>query len=281
MYEFYPVTADEKDLRLISRLLQLVFPKSTVFTEAYLNWEYVKNPLGKIVGFNAFEQDQLAAHYVAQPLSARVNGTEQRGLLSLNTATHPQHQGKKLFTTLADKTYTLAAELGFKFVIGVANANSTPGFINKLGFQLVGPLEARVGFGKTKKNESEWNYAYERRWDTELLRWRLANPQHSYTVSAGQILAPTGTWGIQAVMGEFDEKITAPFRTSSKKINLNPLKVWIGIDGRIRWNKSWYAPIPQKLKPSPLNLIFKDLTGKGITLDVSNVKFQTIDFDAY
>ena len=36
----------------------------------------------------------------------------------------------------------MAYERGYKFIIGVANANSTPGFVNNLEFQLVRSLDA-------------------------------------------------------------------------------------------------------------------------------------------
>src|SRR6267142_6002474 len=97
-YEFFPVNTDSKSLQEIAELLRITFPKSTKFTEKFLEWEYRDNPDGKIVGYNAYFDRKLVAHYVLQPMLALVNGKTEKGLLSLNTATHPDHQGKKLFT---------------------------------------------------------------------------------------------------------------------------------------------------------------------------------------
>lgn len=91
-------------------------------------WQYADNPVGKIVGFNAYMGNLLAAHYVTMPIYMNIEGEKTLGVLSLNTATHPEHRGKRLFTILAEKSYQYAAENGYKFVIGVANAQSTHGF---------------------------------------------------------------------------------------------------------------------------------------------------------
>lgn len=77
-----------------------------------LHWQYKDNPDGPAVGFNAWHGEELAGHYVTIPLKAMVNGTVEKGLLSLNTATHPAHHGKGLLTKLAKTTYALAAEKG-------------------------------------------------------------------------------------------------------------------------------------------------------------------------
>ncbi|MFZ1687776.1 MAG: GNAT family N-acetyltransferase, partial [Flavobacteriales bacterium] len=142
-----PVRTDDASIAAMTALLRQVFPNAAHFTEEVVRWQYRENPDGEAVGFNAWNGTELAAHYVTIPLLARVNDKEERGLLSLNTATHPSHQGKGLFTKLANATYEAAATQGFGFVIGVANANSTHGFTKKLGFQLVSPLCAMIGCG--------------------------------------------------------------------------------------------------------------------------------------
>jgi hypothetical protein len=280
MYTFRPVTVDKEGIRQCAALLNVVFPQSDVLNEAYLKWEYADNPAGKIVGFNAFEGDEIAAHYVTQPVVANLFGRETKGLLSLNTATHPNHQGKKLFITLADMTYKYGAENGYEFVFGVANANSTPGFLNKLGFQHVAPLQAKVGIGKIKIVRTAKEYCFERLWPRELLEWRMKNPYHQYKISGSNIYAPTGKYGIKAIMGDFKNELLSNFKSHSLS-SINPMKLWMGIDPRIAWKGSMYYEIPQKMRPSPLNLIFKDLTDENRKLDANAVKFRAIDFDAY
>ena len=173
-------------LKQLVGLMNASFPDCK-FKEEYYKWQYMENPNGRVVSFNAYAEDgQLAAHYAAIPIKMILDGKEELGLLSLNTATHPNHQGKRLFTTLADKTYEKAAELGYKFVIGVANANSTHGFLKYLGFYLVAPLEFKVGIGDIFKyaDHIDKNRVY---YDTDSLKWRLNNPEFKYSYGGHSI----------------------------------------------------------------------------------------------
>jgi GNAT superfamily N-acetyltransferase len=146
-YQIKQTAIDSVSIASYLSLLGDAFGKLELFTKEYIQWQYADNPDGNIVGFNAYDGETLAAHYVTQPMQAVVRGVEMKGLLSLNTATHPQHQGKGLFVKLANQTYSYAAEQGYDFVIGVANQNSVHGFTKKMGFQLVGQLHALLGIG--------------------------------------------------------------------------------------------------------------------------------------
>jgi hypothetical protein len=43
----------------------------------------------------------------------------------------------------------------------------------------------------------------------------------------------------------------------------------------------YHINIPMRFRPSPLNLIFRDLTDGRRILDAPKVRFRAIDFDAY
>ena len=198
--------------------------------------------------------------------------------MSLNTATHPQHQGKKLFTTLAEMSYKTAVEQGYGFVIGVANANSTHGFVNKLGFQLVGKLDAKLGSGKIVKKE-ENVFDFKKIWNESTLNWRIKNPENKYKIKGNKIYSKTDKPGIEAILYDGEKKHY--LTDNNVSLGFKPVKLFIGIDNSIDWKKSFYFNIPDKMRPSPLNFIFKDLTGKNRILDFSKIKFDALDFDAY
>ncbi|MBK6776008.1 MAG: GNAT family N-acetyltransferase [Flavobacteriales bacterium] len=279
-YTIEPVRTDDASIATMTALLRQVFPHAAHFTEEVVRWQYRDNPDGPAVGFNAWSGSELAAHYVTIPLVARVNGVEERGLLSLNTATHPSHQGKGLFTKLANATYEAAAQQGFGFVIGVANANSTHGFTKKLGFQLVSPLRAMLGIGPIVNNR-DGVVKYERIWHQKALEWRLAHPLNKYslglTTCKDLLFTERKQMGATLLLAALDPG-TAPASTPSHE-HFEPLRVWIGLDSRITWRFRPYFNIPMRLRPSPLNLIFKDLKSQGRTLDPATVRFQAIDFD--
>ena len=54
----------------------------------------------------------------------------------------------------------------------------------------------------------------------------------------------------------------------------------IGLDER-RWARSLYLDLPERAKPSPLNFVFSDLTGRQRSPDAATARLSLLDFDAY
>lgn len=270
-YRIEQVKVDDNSLLEIQKLLHLVFKnRIKKFSFEYLKWQYVDNPVGKIVGFNAYMGEVLAAHYVTMPIYMNINGQKSLGVLSLNTATHPDHRGKRLFSILAEKTYQYAFENGYKFVIGVANANSTHGFIKNLGFKLIGPLMFKVGVGSNLYQRN--NFIYARYWDNEIMNWRLRNPSEKYYKNKDLIVSPIKP-GFKKLVYHDQEGLV-----SLKKLHGRPFNLYIGFGVDLK--KSVYCGIPKFIKHSPFNLIFRDLTGGTLPeMTKDNILFELIDFD--
>src|SRR6478609_3886385 len=116
--DFKPIAVDDAHLTRLGQLFRAAFPTAHHLDAGYLRWLYRDNPSGHVVGFDAFEGDVLAAHYACVPAEVRWKGNQVRALLSLNTATHPNFQGKGLFSQLATATFDHAAQSGFTLVYG-------------------------------------------------------------------------------------------------------------------------------------------------------------------
>ncbi|HQW87109.1 MAG TPA: GNAT family N-acetyltransferase [Flavobacteriales bacterium] len=279
-YELRPLDLSDAGLAPVTDLLRTVFPEAGHFTPEVLRWQYVHNPDGAAVGFNAWAGGTLAAHYVTIPLRAVVHGVEEPGLLSLNTATHPQHQGKGLFTRLAEATYAAGAAQGRGFVVGVANANSTPGFTRKLGFQLVAPLDARIGAGPLPWRADAPAPRFAPVHDARKLAWRLAHPAYRYGRAVQRdhtvLLSARRMKGFRFVLGV---EPGSPEAGGLPRVAPPLLKAFIGLDPAMRWSGSTYWNVPMKFRPAPLNLIFKDLSGRGRQLEAGAVRFHATDFD--
>ena len=283
--DFRPIQTDDASLGSYAALFRACFPGATHLDENYLRWLYRSNPDGEVVGFDAIEGDRLAAHYACIPVSMEVMGRKVTGMLSLNTATHPDFQGQGLFTKLAARTYELGAERGFEGVYGIANANSTPGFVRKLGFSLISPLEARLGVGRPAS--IDWQKAAERTqfrrvWRGDSLRWRCANPANASRITrigkdAVDIRAATdkpliSVWGAVPPIDHLPAPEAIPGR---------PVTLFIGLlpEGAHRYGLS--ASIPQRFRPSPLNFIYRPLAEGAGTPDQGAILCSFVDFDAY
>lgn len=271
-YRIEQVKVDDAALLETLQLMQLAFVgHAEKFSMEYLKWQYADNPVGPIVGFNAYQGDVLAAHYVTMPIYMNIEGKKTLGVLSLNTATHPEHRGKRLFTILAERTYQYATENGFKFVIGVANAQSTHGFLKHLKFKLIGPLTFKIGMGI--KIYPQKDYTFTRYWDKEIMDWRLKNPSMEYYKNGDVIVSPIKPGFKKLVFHDKKNLVSL-----NNKLHGRPFNLYIGYGADLR--KGFYCGIPKFIEHSPFNLIFRDLTN-GTLPEVTkdNILFELIDFD--
>ncbi|WP_061536981.1 GNAT family N-acetyltransferase [Collimonas arenae] len=285
MITFAMIDFDKESLNKYSNLFSECFPDASKFSFEYLKWLYCDNPNGRAIGFDAWDDDQLAAHYVCVPTRVKIRGRECNVLLSLNTATHPKYQGKGLFTKLAEMTYDAGASKGFDGIYGVANANSTPGFVRKLGFQLIEPLEARVGFGALNINMSNASdIQFERIWSESSISWRCNNPNNSVYSHEDEKSIKFSASAMGNGLPVYAElpKDCAQYKRNIKKNNiLSPIRLFIGLTPTGTCSFGSYFNIPQRFRPSPLNFIYRSLLQDVAPLEQGTISFSFLDFDAY
>ena len=278
-YSFQAIDTSLTELKTLSIFLSKVFDSSK-FTVAYLDWLYNQNPVGSVVGFNAFFQNKIAGHYALIPVKARYKNKNIKALLSLNTATGKKHQGQGLFTTLANKTYLKSKELGHEMIFGVANANSIHGFIKKLDWNYIGQLNTHVSFTlPTKVNPRKLEDCLTFPLSENITNWRLSNPNFKYSrlnLKNINIIANDVNFFARSII-KISESIDSDFDPLIPKINF-----WIGISNSYSWSSGLLSgfKIPDLLKPSPLHLIYRNLSTE-INLDSQNIHFEAINFDAY
>ena len=229
----------------------------------YLNWLYYENPRGEVKGFDAFDGEKLVGHYACIPI--KVAGYESSSLLSLNTATHPDYQGRGLFSALASATYENVTS-SYANVIGVANAKSIGGFIKYLGFENLGNLELRLGsLGRVTSGS--------RIYTKEELEWRVSCPGRNLRLSE----LASGTSLVSTRIKMYLPELKAIVPLSPTQINE---RVSHSIGLTLDWRRGIKpkAKLPEFLKPSPLVLIFKPLLESDSSILSS---FSYPDFDAF
>ena len=270
-----------------SAMLRRIFPHAPHLTPAYLSWQYRDNPDGRALTWNGWAGGAMVGHIAGLPLTARMDGVERRGIYFVNAAIDPAFRARGMIQRLANALMKRAAEHGAEFCLAVGNARSTgpllAGYRDRPGFTPLGQLEARIGLGLPRRKAWSGTPSFERLWSEESLRWRLANPERNYAVRARRermsVTAPSGRAGIGALLyrGRDFGGIPAGGRATG------PLHVWIGLDPAADWKRSAFLPIPRRLRPSPLNLVYLDLTRERrlAAPDPARILFQAIDFDAF
>ncbi|HMP93613.1 MAG TPA: GNAT family N-acetyltransferase [Phnomibacter sp.] len=279
-YRYEPLENHADAYANYAAFLVEVFDKPALFTTEYLLWQYGQNPVGQAVGYNAWYGEQLVGHCATLPVEYMFNDQPVKGVLCLNVATHPAHQGKGLFTRLLSETFNLAARLNYEFCIAVPNANSTPAFVRKHNFALLTQLQVFLGIGHIDTNRQSASF-YEHR-TPDFLNWRLARPNAQYSMSLkskqAAIYANTGWPGIQAQLCNYDLPPKGLPKLPAKGVQLATL--WIGYNQQVT-KKGIFAPLPERFKPSPLNLVIKGLQTAFKIPKLTQIDFSLIDFDPY
>jgi hypothetical protein len=282
MAEVAPSELSAAGLARIAALLRDVFPSARGIDPAYLDWGYTANPQGRAVAFDAHEADALVGHVAGRALVARIDGHEERGLLIHHAATRAGQRGRGWLGAGIEAVAAAGREAGFGFLLGVANAKSAPVFVGRYGFQGVGPLDVRLGLGLPPPFRGEHSVQLETRWSPPAIAWRLAQPGADYRVrrlgDAAQVLVRSGRAGPWLELAWLPVESVPPALPAPQP---GPrLGAFIGLEPRRR-ARPWPAlHVPLRLRPSPLELIFRDLAGRR-RLDHARIAFCALDFDAY
>lgn len=278
-YRFEMLEHSERGYERVAKLMGQVFPKARHLTPRYFEWHYGRNPDGQAIGCNAFLGDELVGHMAAHVFPCRLEGEARRGMYTVNGAVHPAHRGRRLQSRISAAMFEEAARLGYAFCLATGNKWSTGPLLTR--FKMLRPLDARLGLGLPRRRETAPSPSFERIWSDEAIAWRLANPEGRYSAvqSGGEaaILAATGLPGLGAILHQGPQRRGAAAFGPAP----GPLRLWLGLDPGLDWKGSAFLPIPMRLRPSPLNLVYKDLTGSGFVPDAGRIVFRGLEFDAY
>jgi GNAT superfamily N-acetyltransferase len=280
-YEFRKFDLSAAELEAVSEMLRGIFRHAPYLTPRYLKWQYADNPDGPAVGCNAWHKGKVVGHLASLPIRAIVEGAERKGVFFLNTAVEPAHWGHKIAKLNGDRVFEEAANRGYEFCLAVGNSYSTGPLLTR--FQMVKPLDARIGFGLPRRGGPSAEPSFARLWSEEAMRWRLANPERPYSVRMRDgglsVAAPTGWPGLQALLYEGPNPWGLEERGPAVR---GPLRLWLGLDRAVDWRLSSFVDIPRRLRPSPLNLLYMDLAGgTAFRPDPDRAILRAIDFDPY
>jgi hypothetical protein len=262
------------------------FPSATRYSLPYLQWMYEDNPAGGATGVDAFCGGEVIGQVIAIPGEYIFRGNLVKGLLAVNVAVRPQFQGIHLFKKLGLRLCEHAAADGYGFIIGVANAAATLGWTRQMGFQLITPLDAMIGFGNLGIDGLDRvaeSAELRHHWSSQTLKWRSENPVNPVSIhhAKGAIrgTASTNILGILAYAEIQFVNIDACSFDATHEISIRP-RVFLGLIPGHRFG-SRYFKIPKRFKPSPLNLIYKNLLNSSDRIEKEQCFFNFIDFDAF
>jgi len=157
------------------------------------NWAYIDNPIGSPVVTIALSDRRIVGHYAVIPMPLRNEVSKLKSYLSMTTMVDPDYRGRKLFTALAERTYSKIKELREEtLVYGFPNNNSAPGFIKNLGWNILTDVKLFKSpsseidkildlFKENKKNNSFTIDLFKK----EFYQWRSKKPGGSWFEYSG------------------------------------------------------------------------------------------------
>jgi N-acetylglutamate synthase-like GNAT family acetyltransferase len=136
--------AREEDIPAIVELLRLslgetLMPKS----EAFWRWKHMDNPFGASPVLVASENGVLVGVRAFLRWEWTQNGNILRAVRAVDTATHPDYQGRGIFRDLTMALVRQCVEQGVDFVFNTPNHKSKPGYI-KMGWIEAGKLPVKL-----------------------------------------------------------------------------------------------------------------------------------------
>ncbi len=246
----------------------------------YFNWLYKKNPTGNYLGIDAFHNNKLIGQVGGIPLNFKFYNNYIKTLVSINVCVDEQYRGNKLFLNLSKNLEKFLMEENFELIIAIGNKQATPAWKKSINLKYLTQLKSYLGFYNFSKIETNLaNYNLYMEWSENLINWRCLNP-----LNETRIINYKNKNLIQAATGIPFTKVYSnfPINFSNQQPSVNfdlNLKIYIGLTNEINSN-FLFRKIPENLKPSPLNFLYKFLK-KDYDLKEKEVLFSFLDFDAF
>jgi GNAT superfamily N-acetyltransferase len=136
----------DADLPQILALLQasLGWVPDEQYADFY-RWKHHDNPFGRSPAWVAVDDGRIVGLRVWLRWRFTSRGKTWDAVRAVDTATHPEHQGRGIFRRLTTSSLEVLAERGIAHVFNTPNERSRPGYL-KMGWQEVGKLPVAVRF---------------------------------------------------------------------------------------------------------------------------------------
>ena len=168
--------ADHSDIPRILKVLKASLGESSSKkTEEVWRYKHIENPFGESLVLVAEEKDEIIGVRAFMRWQWQKGGQIYSAFRAVDTATHPDHQGKGIFKKLTLKALEIGKERGDHFVFNTPNTQSKPGYL-KMGWKEVDKLKIHLrplNLLQLKKKELEYETLGNENLIKELLNYHL------------------------------------------------------------------------------------------------------------
>lgn len=110
----------------------------------FFTWKHRDNPFGTSPAWVAVDDGRIVGFRTFLRWQFTLDGETTQAVRAVDTATHPDYQGRGIFSQLTRHALDELRAQGIAFVFNTPNAKSRPGYL-KMGWQMIGrlPVAAR------------------------------------------------------------------------------------------------------------------------------------------
>jgi len=112
-------------------------------TEEVWRFKHIENPFGKSLVLVAENRGTIVGVRAFMRWKWKSGSNEYFAFRAVDTATHPDYQGKGIFKQLTLKALEIGESEGSHFVFNTPNQNSKPGYL-RMGWKEIGKLDIRI-----------------------------------------------------------------------------------------------------------------------------------------
>ena len=123
--------------------------------EAFYRWKHHENPFGASPGWVAVDGNRIVGLRIWLRWRFVQGGRRWAAVRAVDTATHPEYQGRGIFRRLTTASLEELRAEGVAHVFNTPNEQSRPGYL-KMGWQTVGKLPVAVRFSSPRSAASAW-----------------------------------------------------------------------------------------------------------------------------
>jgi hypothetical protein len=274
----------------------------------YLSWFYDLSPEGVAVCGTRDDVHGRLATYSLVPQWWR-NGSERVRLgITVDACVRAGAQRSGVFTQLATEVFEESASLVVEGTLTIANANSTPAFVDKLGLVALGPLPVRAvaaagasrGVDRLDVDDASLaalaadcaartTIGWVHDWNEEALRWRLASPVGAYALHRDERAWCVST---RSSVGGVPVAVILALIPRRGQRGVNARAV---VTKACRHHRAVVAihagrnadvvvrglPVPRRFLPSPLNLLARGFGARATDTLIDVATYEFLDTDHY
>lgn len=138
------IGATENNTEQIVELLKLSLGESTTKKSvSFWNWKHIENPFGPSTVILAYDGNKLIGVRAFMKWNFSNNATIIKCARAVDTAVHPEYQGKGIFTKLTLQALDDCSKEGIKIIFNTPNKVSKQGYL-KMGWKENGKMFLRV-----------------------------------------------------------------------------------------------------------------------------------------